>query len=199
MPKSKSDIFRRMSMNLKKNTKPEPLKNLLWGVIGGFLYPVIPTAIQGFLKVDMSGWKGVLTGGLTTTAIGMLSDKMMIAYGGIAAMTTHIVYVKANDTIASVMNTPIFAFDKTSSLMDEALPPGMEYINLPDGTRVIAQKSPALNDFVNEIPALQDYTSTIETTKIASDALNDFVNEISASPSLNDFDFETAVSNGFYD
>lgn len=199
MPTRKSgSVFTKMSKNVKANSKTVQLKRLLWGVIGGFLYPIIPTVIQGMsgkkadgtFNIDMSGWKGVLTGGISTSLIGMASNRMEIAFGGIAAMTTHLIYVKANDKVAEMTGSPIFAFDRTATLQltplsDESLPPGMDYIPLPDGSRVIASKGPQMNDYTEGVadyaPNVADYTP----------AVSDY------TPGISDgYAFEDMVQNG---
>jgi hypothetical protein len=205
---TKKGLFGQISGNVKRNFDKKNMRSLAYAAIGGALYPLIPTIIQGFSgkvatganRVDMSGWKGVLTGGITTALVGMASNKMEIAYGGFAAMITHITYVKANDTIASFTGSPIFAFDKSSQIqnvLSDNLPNGMEYITLPDGKQVLASSGvsdyvPALVDYragvSDYVPALGDYRAD----------LSDYVDNFRGDTTVGMSDFFDDVSNGVF-
>ena len=206
-----SNIFHKMGMNFKKNATMKVVEESGYVIIGGFIYPFFPTALKGWFKINTDGWLGVFLGASASIIVGMLSDKMGIAAGGLGAMVTHLMYVKANGTIAGLTGSPIFAFDKglktAATVSDDALPANKKYITLPDGTKVIAQTGPAtdsqaqvsdfvplLNDFkpvlqdfkpvLSDFHAtLQDFSSTLETRSVAQKGMSDYIEETSA---LND-------------
>jgi len=209
--RSNSNVFKKMGNNFKANSKSAPLKKLAYGIVGGVLYPIIPTLIMGMSgqkvtqnadgstamspNIDMNGWTGLLTGGLGTVLIGMVANKMEIAYGGIAAMTTHLMYVKANDKIVQMIDSPIFAFDKSvltggnANMHDGELPAGLDYITLPNGQRVVGQSAP-LDDYTNSVA---DYTDTVADY---TNTVADYTNTVADGDS--DYDFESAVANGAF-
>lgn len=173
-----------MASNIKKNTAPSVWKQLGYVVLGGIFYPVLPTAIQGIFKIDMSGWKGVLTGGLGGVALGAALDKPAMSAGAAGAAITHIMYVKANDTIGELLGTPIFRFDKDSQLFDD-LPPGIQEVALPNGQKILAEipqgQENTVNDYVAQLPGqnLNDYTAEVPSAAPrAMQTMNDFVGNV---------------------
>jgi hypothetical protein len=150
------DIFKTLISNTKKNASKDTFKKILWGLVGASSYCLIPTAVQGWFKTDMSGMKGMLTGVLSSSLIGLASNKPEMAIGAFSVMGAHLLYVKGNDTIATFMQSPIFAFDAAGTTMKDELPPGYGMINLPDGRQVIANSnartSEPVSDYVQALP-----------------------------------------------
>lgn len=182
-------LFKDFFSNVKKNNNSAFWKKGMFGVLGGATYILIPTAVQGMFKVDMSGWKGVTAGAVGATLIGMGSDHPEFAMGALAASGVHITYVYGNDTIASLLGKPIFAFDPATQMLgDDAVPPGMQEITLPDGQRVLASAS-GVNDFVSNLPGSQagmnDFVSSLPAAAGGSQ-LRDFSNSLPGKASLED-------------
>ena len=185
------NIFQLMAKNIKKNTKSSVLKRLGYVLVGGVAYPLIPTAIQGILKTDMSGWKGVITGAVGGALVGAASDKVEIAAGAVGAAMTHVMYVKVNDSVNEVLGTPIFRFDPNSQLFDE-MPEGMKTVTLPNGQTVMAEidgNDTELNDSVNNVPGamLNDYVAEVPlaTLPASNNTMSDYVSEVPGA-TLND-------------
>lgn len=192
-------IFKQMGANWTANTKSKPLgeaaKKGLWTFLGGTLYWLFPTAIQGFGKVDMSGLKGVFVGVIGTSLTGILADKKEIIAGGITAGGVHLTYNHLNGTITNIFNSPIFGYGKGSvqsytetgiesleaqSTGDEA-PAGYGYnsayelvaLNPPDGSLL---QAPVQSTSVTPVA---DYRDDLDSTKYKLQAaLNDRVNKL---------------------
>ncbi len=169
------DLFEKAWKNIQKNVgKKENWESAAYAGFGSVAYALIPTAIGSFFKVDMTGWTGVLTGMGSTLLIGSATDKMEIAYGGLGAGLLHIVYVRGNATIQSVLGTPIFAFDPNSQFLaddvNELQAQGYTEVTLPDGSTVMAnpQGIAQLNDYFSSIPYAQPQVQTYNTTPEAA-------------------------------
>lgn len=171
------DIFKKMGRNWAKNTKPKALgsnfKKAAWTLGGGTIYWLIPTALQGWFKTDMSGLKGVLVGASGAAVIGMLSDKKEILGGGLATAGIHLTYNHLNDSITNIFSSPIFGYQNGSVSRtyddmglppkpaddDASLPKGYAYnengelvaLNLPDNSKMLAPRDESMNDFTNEL------------------------------------------------
>lgn len=191
-------MFKKMLNNLKKYLKSAEMKKLLWVLTGAFGYAFIPTAIQGFLKKDMTGWKGVLIGGLGTATIGYMADKPWIANGAIASMGLHILYVKGNDMMQSVTGSPIFAFDPNAQMLSDFAPRPDSDILLPDGRRVRVASGPPPSSMNQASPTMNDYTEQPDFRNMlpaakTKDTLMDFV----GNPEVMEFeDFSSKVATG---
>ena len=200
-------IFKQMGRNWRKNTKGKAIgnnaKKAATGLLGGTLYWLVPTAIQGLFKVDMSGVKGMLLGASASTAIGMLSDKSAIITGGLTAAGVHATYAHLNPTITKVLNTPIFASDPdaiqrvtATSVEQETtrdLPEGYyidengylahSSVEMPDGNELPA----AVNDYIEKI-SVGDYVEEIP--------VGDYVEQIGVSDYTESFNLGTNPNAG---
>lgn len=188
-----SSIAKKIGQNWSKNTKSKALgetaKKGLWTFLGGTLYWLYPTAIQGLLKVDMSGLKGVAVGVIGSSLTGILSDKKEIVAGGICAGGVHLTYNHLNGIITDVFQSPIFGYsagaiqtytdEGTEALENQPVSDGIPEgyttdemgelvpIDTPDGGNLLAQQS--VNDFVDKLDhrnhpkpsALADYVSKV--------------------------------------
>ncbi len=194
----KKGLIKDFMANVRKNTKKPFLQDVALVGVGAICYGLLPTAINSISKKtkgtwSVDGFKGVAIGSLVPAIIGLGFNKKQIAYGAVAAGVIHLLYAKGNGTIANIFGTPIFAFDKSinpnqiaTGMSDEALPPGMRSITLPDGSEVMA--SAGVNDYISQledyIPSLEPYVPEPVETK-----LNDYI------PTLSDNDFHTMYTN----
>lgn len=189
------NIFEKMGANINMNAKVSELKPLGWGILGGVSYVLVPTAIQGIFKIDMSGFKMPVVGAASSILMGMAFDKMEMAMGGAAAAATHLMYVKANDQLASLFNTPIPAFDKAAAapatIADDSVPPGYIETTLPTGEKVLsAVNQSRVNDFM-----AQPDPAPMAQLPSKSTAINDYMTSL-ASYGLNDDNFASMVDSG---
>ena len=180
------NLFKQMGKNWTKNTKSKALgesgKKAAYTLLGGMLYTVIPTAIQGWGGVDMSGAKGVMAGAVGSSVVGLLADKKEIVAGGLATAGIHLAYNHLNGVITGIFGSPIFGYSpgavqytdekQVSETMNDALPAGYGYnsmgeivaLDLPGNQEMIAQEQP-VNDYTSELndytTSLNDYTSSL--------------------------------------
>lgn len=131
--------------NLKVGLSGKALKAFGMAAAGAITYVAVPTMIEAFSmkkteeggsvkRIDMTGWKGVLTGAGTAIAGGLMTGSIEFAVGAVGAMTAHVAYARLNDILFyPVFNTYLFRFDpKALSSMgdDMALPAGARQINV---------------------------------------------------------------------
>ena len=187
--------------NIQKNGNPKKNANdWLWTIGGGVLTPLIPTMIQGFFKVDMTGWRGWWTGLLSTVLLGFAVDKPKMSLGSMGVSAVHLMYVQFNDSIAALFGTPIYRFSQNAQLFDNAPPQDVTKVTLPDGRTVYANvasqidRPSQVNDYV-ESPMMNDYVETPATTKTdtMSPQMNDFVSQLGSGMSD---DYLELVANG---
>lgn len=192
--------------NFKRNIKPPFWKKVAWGALGAASYAVVPTALKGWAKLDTDGWLGMALGISVPSAIGLAFNKPEVAYGAFSAAGCHLLYVKGNNAVAQVFGTPIFSFGGTAVTMSDyynqiggssdpygaladEIPPGMQEITLPDGTKVLGSATPSnLNDYYEQLPAPQsvgmnDYYSAIPTQ---ANGMSDYLPSLEPVNALND-------------
>lgn len=194
-------IFRTIGKNVKANATMTNAKKAGWAALGASLYALIPTAIAGYGNTDMTGWKGWFTGFLSANFIGMAMNKPEVMMGASAAAATHILYVKGNGAVNSVLRAPIFKFgleDKymeslqdsryMATLQDTYLDSLSSALNdsrtiaLPSGETIVANVGPTPDEMVIPAPQLPAVTPNIAAQNLSS---------------LND-SFEQAVANGMF-
>lgn len=196
----KKGIIKDFMANVRKNTKKPFLTDIALVGVGAICYGLLPTALNSISKKTKGSWsvdgfKGVAIGSIVPAIIGLGFNKKQIAYGAVAAGVIHLLYAKGNGTIANVFGTPIFAFDKSinpnqiaTGMSDEALPPGMRTITLPDGSEVMAATSTGVNDYISSledyIPSPEPYVAEPEKVQ-----LNDYIS------TLSDNDFHSLYTN----
>lgn len=183
------DLFKKMGRNWSKSTKSKALgdtgKKAAYTLLGGFLYTIIPTAVQGWGKVDMSGAKGIITGALGSSVIGILADKKEITTGGLATAGIHLVYTNMNPIITSIFDTPIFAgstgaitttTDTETMAVNDGLPDGYGYNSRGE---IVALNSQATQKPMFEPQQVSEYTSQLSEY---TSSLNDFTDQVSIGP-----------------
>ena len=117
------NYFKKALENLKKNSSMPFVKGAGMVALGALSYFVVPTAIEALsmkkdeqgdnlIRIDMTGWKGVLVGAGTTIIAGMAVNSPEFALGGVAAATAHISVARFNDWIIyPVFGKHLFRFD----------------------------------------------------------------------------------------
>jgi hypothetical protein len=201
-----NSIFRKMGRNLKYNLNKKNAKDALWASAGAVLYALFPTALQGWGKMNMEGWKGWTTGFVTSNLIGAALNKPSMMFGATAAAATHILYVKGNKIINDVFGSPIFRFGSETlndmylenltpsqyywEKLNDAANDNFEIITLPTGEQVRAFKGVT----PDEMPEVAQLPPAQETTNYVSDDAPIVEN---MKPSYID-DFEQQVANGLF-
>lgn len=119
-------------------------------VLGGLMYVVVPTALQSWRNVDMTGWKGYLTSIGTNVLVGSLLREPGYVAGVLGAACAHFVYARMQDSIIRpIFGTYAFRFDPTvttSSMSDDAapaLPAGTMLRNVAGETIALYPPSPS--------------------------------------------------------
>lgn len=186
------NAFKTMGRNWSKNTKSKALgetgKKAGYTFLGGLLYTIIPTAIQGWGGIDMSGAKGIIAGSLGSGIIGIVSDKKEITAGGLATAGIHLVYAHLNGTITSVFNSPIFGAStgavttttdtETMAVNDGQLPSGYGYNSRGE---IVALNTPINQMTMEQAQPVSEYTTQLSeyTTQ-----LNDFTGAVTIDPAF---------------
>ena len=191
------DAFKKMGKNWSKNTKSKALgdtgKKTAYTLLGGFLYTIIPTAIQGWGGVDMSGAKGIIAGSVGSSIIGIVSDKKEITTGGLATAGIHLVYAHLNGTITSIFNTPIFAAStgaittttdtETIAMNDGVLPSGYGFNSRGE---IVALNTPSNQMTMEQAQPVSSFTGDLRDRYTSQ--LNDYTDKLqAAAPFSNNF------------
>ena len=185
------DIFQTIAKRIRKNSNKQTAINILYAMFGGAVSRLLPTMVQGLSqgKINMSGWKGTFFSFLGTTFIGFALDKPQMAIGSFAVESTKILYAYGNDTIASILGTPIVAFDE-NAIMPAAqatnvadTPEGTREITAPDGRQILVQAGPTatenldtgVNDYVNTLGDYVDNLNTLGSGQNSQTQVGDYV------------------------
>lgn len=143
---------------------------------GGMLYPVIPTAVQRITGWDMTGWKGALTGLLTTALIGTATGQAGMTAGAIGAFTAHMGYAVLNGpVIYPIFGQYLFRWDPVANAtfadaVDVELQEGAVMETLPDGRRI-----PVYRDENTGDSTMSDYAYSLPAAREESTSMSDYV------------------------
>jgi len=136
------NFFKKALENVKKNSSMPFVKGAGMVALGALSYFVVPTAIEALsmkkdeqgdnlIRIDMTGWKGVLVGAGTTIIAGMACNSPEFAMGGVAAATAHISVARFNDWIIyPVFGKHLFRFDPKALSDDMSSTPGARQIDV---------------------------------------------------------------------
>lgn len=196
MAKRNLSIFRTIGKNIKANATMTTFKKAGWAALGAATYALVPTAVQGWMKYDMSGWKGWGTGLMVGNLIGAMVNKPEMMMGATAAAGTHALYVKGNGAVNSVFGTPIFRFgspalpaaegegsmsDRYLTALEDryltALNDGEKVLRMPDGSSVVAQTGPTPDEISTATPAIPAIAPALSDKALAFSDYEQMVNQ----------------------
>lgn len=189
-------------MGLSSNLKSALTKNALihdaQGLLGGILYPLIPTIL------NQNGWTGValaLGGAWVTGAIFNLPG---LRAGAMGSFATHVMYTHVNPSIKDVLGRPLFRFKPNTVLVyrnpvtgeeetlgDDGLQANAQLVTLPTGEKVVGYNAQGMSDY-NLFPSpeapsgVNDYVNT--------NGMNDYVS--TGGNGMNDY-INTGLNDGF--
>jgi hypothetical protein len=204
------NIFQKFLSNLQASFTSSGLKDYMYGSLGGATYVLVPTAIEAWLKTNLTGYPMWLTGGTAGILLGAAFKKPGMIAGTAGAMTAHWMFAKGNGAIIK----PVFGqyaarFDAQQLVTmgdSQQLQTGAVMRTLPDGTRIATYPTngggvsdrypssipqggdnPQLNDRSGYADSLMDgnlYVNSLQDGNLYVNSLgdnNNFVNSLSDS------------------
>lgn len=183
-----------LSSNLKSALTKQALIHDAQGLLGGILYPLIPTIL------NQNGWTGVALALGCAWVTGAIFNLPGLRAGAMGSFATHVMYTHVNPSIKDVLGRPLFRFKPNTVLVYRNPTTGEEetlgelqenagVVTLPTGEKVVAYQPNAMSDY-NLFPqpeqpsGVNDYVNT--------NAMNDYVN----TNSMNDY-VSTGLNDGY--
>lgn len=150
-------FFQKALNNIKTGTSAKAMKGFGVAALGAISYAAVPTIIEAvsmktdangdkIIRIDMTGWKGVLTGAGVTIIGGLATGQYEFAVGGASAAAVHIGFARLNDWVFyPILGKHLFRFDPKAldSMGDDTsqLPAGAREVNVGGKTITVLDRA----------------------------------------------------------
>lgn len=134
--------------------------------IGAAIYTAVPSALQGWGNIDMTGWKMPIVGTLASVGAGIIAGSPGIVAGGFGAFLAHLAYTKFQSAYKAIFKTYIPRFDPNlvATFADGndgnagyIAPPAQQQLSLDGGDNIVLYGQ----------PKVYEATATPNTTRAA--------------------------------